>query len=96
VIIEIIVNTKNNIGQFGALGKKSNMLKLYSTECPACKMVVKVLEDKNIEFEKITDEAEVLACADRYEINNVPFAITSDGVVLNSSVEIIDFANKGN
>lgn len=72
------------------------MLKIYSTECPACKMVTKVLEDKGIEFEKITDEAEVLACADRYEINNVPFAITSDGVVLNSSVEIIEFANKGN
>ena len=51
---------------------------------------------KGIEFEKITDEAEVLACADRYEIDNVPFAITSDGVVLNSSVEIIEFANKGN
>lgn len=42
------------------------MLKIYSTECPACKMVTKVLEDKGIEFEKITDEAEVLACADRY------------------------------
>ena len=31
------------------------MLKIYSTECPACKMVTKVLEDKGIEFEKITD-----------------------------------------
>ena len=72
------------------------MLTIYSTECPACKMVTKVLEDKNIEFEKITNEDEVLACADRYEIENVPFAITSDGLVLKSSVEIIDFANKGN
>ena len=72
------------------------MLTIYSTECPACKMVTKVLEDKNIEFEKITNEDEVLACADRYEIENVPFAITSDGLVLKSSVEIIEFANKGN
>lgn len=72
------------------------MLKIYSTECPACKMVTKVLEDKNIEFEKITDEAEVFACADKYEIESVPFAVTSDGLVLKSSVEIIDFANKEN
>ena len=70
------------------------MLKLYSTECPACKMVVKVLEDNNIEFEKITDENEVLAIANRYEIDNVPFAITSDGVVLASSVDIIEFSKK--
>ena len=59
-------------------------------------MVTKVLEDKGIEFEKVTDEAEVLAYADKYEIENVPFAVTSDGLVLKSSVEIIDFANKEN
>ena len=72
------------------------MLTIYSTECPACKMVTKVLEDKGISFEKITDEAEVLACAEKNNIQNVPFAITSDGVILKSSVDIIDFANKGN
>ena len=72
------------------------MLTIYSTECPACKMVTKVLEDKNIEFIKITDEAKVLACADEHNIETVPFAITSDGLILKSSVEIIDFANKGN
>lgn len=72
------------------------MLKLYSIECPSCKTVAKILTDKGIEFEKITDEDEVFAVADKYDIENVPFAITSDGLVLHSSVEIIDFANKGN
>lgn len=72
------------------------MLKLYSTGCPACKAVIKVLEDKNIEFEEITEQDQVLSCAETYEIDNVPFAITSDGVVLASSIDIINYANKGN
>lgn len=67
------------------------MLKLYSTGCPVCKKIIKLLEDKNIEFEEITNEDEIFNYADRYEIESVPFAITSDGNVLNSAIEIIDF-----
>jgi len=69
------------------------MLKLYSTGCPTCKRIIKLLEDKNIEFEEITNEDEIFNYADRYEIENVPFAITSDGVVLSSSIDIINFLN---
>ena len=69
------------------------MLKLYSTGCPTCKRIIKLLEDKNIEFEEITNENEIFDYADRYEIENVPFAITQDGTILNSSIEIINFLN---
>lgn len=69
------------------------MLKLYSTGCPTCKRIIKLLEDKNIEFEEITNENEIFDYADRYEIDNVPFAVMQDGTVLGSSIEIINFLN---
>ena len=88
MIIEIIVNIENE--------KEDIMITLYSTGCPTCERIIKILEDKNIEFKKITDEEEIYSCADKYQIENVPFAITSNGIVLHSPIEIIDFANGGN
>lgn len=70
------------------------MLKLYSTGCPTCKAVKKLLEDKSIKYEEITDKDEIFAIADKLQIDNVPFAITSDGNILVSSVEIMEYANK--
>ena len=68
------------------------MLKLYSTHCPVCNAVIRVLKDKNIEFEEIDDQQEVEKVAEEYNIEAVPFAITEDGIVLSSSVEIMSFA----
>ena len=72
------------------------MLKLYSTGCPVCKIVIGVLNDNNIEFQEITDSEEVFEQADKYGIQNVPFAITDDGEVLETSIAIIDYAKQGN
>lgn len=67
------------------------MLKLYSTGCPTCNSIKKLLKDKNVGYEEITDNDEIMAMADRFQIDNVPFAITDSGDILNSSVEIFDY-----
>ena len=36
------------------------MLKLYSTHCPVCNAVIRVLTEKNIEFEEITNQEEII------------------------------------
>ena len=35
------------------------MIKLYSTGCPKCKVIEKKLEQKNIQYEKVNDVAEM-------------------------------------
>lgn len=69
------------------------MLKLYSTNCPVCKSIKKILTDKKIDFEEVTDIDEIENVANLHNIENVPFAITSNGDILNTSVEIINFIN---
>ena len=71
------------------------MLKLYSTGCPVCKTVIKILNENNIEFQEITDSGEIFEVADKYEIQNVPFAITDEGELLDTSIQIIDYAKQG-
>lgn len=31
------------------------MIKLYTTDCPKCKILKKKLDEKNVKYEKITD-----------------------------------------
>ena len=68
------------------------MLKLYSTHCPVCNAVIRVLTEKNIEFEEITNQEEIEKVADKNNIDSVPFAVLEDGTLLPSSIEIINYA----
>ena len=70
------------------------MLKLYSTHCPVCNAVIRVLTEKNIEFEEITNQEEIEKVADENNIDSVPFAVVEDGTLLPSSIEIMNYAKE--
>ena len=46
-----------------------------------------------MDYEEITDNDEIMAIADRFQIDNVPFAITDSGDILNS-IGIINYINE--
>ena len=48
------------------------MLKLYSTNCPKCKIIEKNLNQKNIPFELITDIDQILEYAKQHNIKSAP------------------------
>lgn len=60
------------------------MIKFYSSHCPKCLMLEKIMRDKKIEFELIDNEKVYLEIADAHSILSMPFA-EIDGVILNTT-----------
>lgn len=60
------------------------MIKLYSTGCPKCKVILKKLQDKNVKFELIEDNQKVvdygkekgIYSAPILEVDNMPYEFT--------------------
>lgn len=50
-------------------------MKVYSTDCPRCKILIKKLQQANKQFELIEDEEEVLKVASEFGIEEVPFVV---------------------
>lgn len=55
------------------------MIKLYSTNCPKCKVIGMKLKQKGIEYEEITDVNEMLGLG----IKSAPMLSLEDGNLLN-------------
>lgn len=53
---------------------------LYSNNCPVCRTVKKILNEKNIEYTEIDDINEIMNTAKENNISSLPFA-DIDGVV---------------
>lgn len=53
-------------------------MKVYSTGCPMCNIIIELLNKNNIKYELIEDEQEVLKVAKEYSVSSVPFAIINN------------------
>lgn len=49
-------------------------IKLYSTGCPVCNVIKKLLDDKKIPYDCIEDKNEILKIGEKNSISSVPFA----------------------
>ena len=58
------------------------MIKLYSSHCPQCEVIEKILKNKNIDFEIIDNEDIYLDIAEKNGIASMPFADV-DGNIIN-------------
>ena len=58
------------------------MIKLYSSHCPQCEVIEKILKNKNIDFEIIDNEDIYLDIAEKNGIASMPFA-DIDGNIIN-------------
>ena len=56
------------------------MLKVYSTNCPKCKILEKKLTGLGKEFELIDDLTEVMEASEKYNIKEAPFVVLDDKV----------------
>lgn len=57
------------------------MIKFYTSHCPKCKVLKKLMDDKKIEYEEIDDENIYLEIADKNNIISMPFAEIDERVV---------------
>lgn len=57
------------------------MVTLYSSHCPKCKVLEKLMEQKGIEFELVDDESVYLPIADNNNIMSMPFAEINGEIV---------------
>lgn len=57
------------------------MIKFYTSHCPKCKVLKKLMDDKKIEYEEIDDENIYLEIADKNNIISMPFAEINGRVV---------------
>ena len=57
------------------------MIKFYTSHCPKCKVLKKLMDDKKIEYEEIDDENIYLEIADKNNIISMPFAEINERVV---------------
>lgn len=48
------------------------MIKLYTTGCPRCKVLKKKLDENNLNYETITDEAMIIAACKENATDTVP------------------------
>ena len=53
-------------------------IKMYSTDCPRCRVLIKRYRESGLDFDLIEDEKEVLEKAREFGIEEVPFII-ADG-----------------
>lgn len=58
-------------------------MKFYSSHCPKCKVLLQLIQKKNISYEMIDDENIYLPIADQNGILTMPFAEV-DGKILNT------------
>lgn len=54
------------------------MLKVYSTNCPKCKILEKRLNSMGKEFELITNSDEVMEASEKYNIKEAPFVVADE------------------
>lgn len=59
---------------------------VYSTNCSRCKVLLKKLQMKGVEFELVEDEEEVMRVAAEYGIQEVPFVIDNGELLTFSEV----------
>ncbi len=57
------------------------MIKFYTSHCPKCKVLKKLMDDKKIEYEEIDDENIYLEIANKNNIISMPFAEIDERVV---------------
>lgn len=57
------------------------MIKFYTSHCPKCKVLKKLMDDKGIEYEEIDDENIYLEIAEKNNIISMPFAEINERVV---------------
>lgn len=69
------------------------MLKVFSTNCPKCKVLEKKFKDSGKEFELITNEDEVYLASKKYNIQEAPFVVDENDKVYNF-VEAIKLLKK--
>lgn len=53
-------------------------IKMYSTNCPKCRVLAKRYREAGVDFDLIEDEKEVLEKAKEFGIEEVPFVV-ADG-----------------
>jgi len=57
------------------------MIKFYTSHCPKCKVLKKLMDDKKIEYKEIDDENIYLEIAEKNNIISMPFAEIDERVV---------------
>lgn len=57
------------------------MITVYGTGCPKCKVLEKKLTMAGVQFNMVTDEAEVLAKANEFSLKEMPFVIKDGELV---------------
>lgn len=67
---------------------------LYSNNCPVCRTVKKILNEKNIEYTEIDDINEIMNTARENNISSLPFA-DIDGVVYTAQKLVSYLKEKG-
>lgn len=63
------------------------MIRLYTTHCPQCIILVKKLQEKGLEFEEINDIEIIKKVAQDNKLSTVPI-LDFDGEILNFSKSI--------
>lgn len=59
------------------------MIKLYSTNCPKCKILIKKLQDAKINFDLIENLDEILEASNKFNIQEAPFIVVNDEILYN-------------
>lgn len=67
------------------------MIKYYSTNCPQCNQIKKLMDNKNIEYEYITDIETIMSVADEHNIKSAPFAEVYDEIM--TAQKLLKFIN---
>ena len=57
------------------------MIKFYSSHCPKCKVLKKLMDEKNIDYQEIDDESIYMKVARENRIMSMPFAEINGNVV---------------
>jgi glutaredoxin len=58
-----------------------SVIKFYSSHCPKCKVLKKLMDDKKIEYEEIDNESIYMKVARENRIMSMPFAEINGRVV---------------
>ena len=64
-----------------------NKIILYSTDCPACKIVKQRLNQEGYDYETISDMSDIMSVAKNHNILSVPFVMYGDTIYLKDDIE---------
>ena len=67
-------------------------MKFYSNNCPRCRVLKKIMDEKGMEYTLISDIDIIYDVAEKANINSMPFAEV-DGKIL-STTELQEYINK--